>query len=75
MIQQTAGQTSHAAAGAGRRPASRWALLLALAGCAEMPVGPTVAVMPWQNKHLDVFVQDDALCRNWGSYAVGLPGH
>lgn len=49
--------------------------LLLLAGCAAMPVGPTVTVMPGANKPFDVFVQDDQLCRSWASHSIGVPGH
>jgi hypothetical protein len=46
-----------------------------LAGCAQMPVGPTVAVMPGANKPFEVFVQDDQLCRGWAARSIGLPGN
>jgi len=45
-----------------------------LAGCAPMPVGPTVAVMPGPNKPFEVFVQDDQLCRGWAGQSIGIPG-
>ena len=48
---------------------------LLLSGCAEMPVGPSVAVMPGASKPFDVFMQDDQLCRSWASHAIGVPGH
>ena len=48
---------------------------LILAACAEMPVGPSVAVMPGANKPFDVFVQEDQLCRGWAAHSIGLPGH
>ncbi len=48
---------------------------LLLTACAEMPVGPTVAVVPGPNKPFDVFVQDDGLCRSWASHSIGVPGH
>ena len=51
------------------------AAALLAAGCAEMPVGPSVAVMPGANKPFDIFMQDDQLCRSWASHAIGLPGH
>lgn len=44
-----------------------------LAGCAPMPVGPTVAAMPAPNKPFEVFIQDDQLCRNWAGASIG-PG-
>ena len=46
-----------------------------LTACAEMPVGPTVAVMPGPNKPFDVFTQDDFLCQSWALHAIGVPGH
>lgn len=46
-----------------------------LAGCAPLPVGPMVAVMPAPNKPFEVFVQDDNLCRGWAAYSIGAPGH
>jgi hypothetical protein len=48
---------------------------LILAACAEMPVGPSAAVMPGANKPFDVFVQEDQLCRGWAAHSIGLPGH
>jgi hypothetical protein len=48
---------------------------LLLVACAEMPSGPTVAVMPGPNKPFDVFMQDDDLCRGWASHSIGMPGH
>ncbi|HXD40978.1 MAG TPA: YMGG-like glycine zipper-containing protein [Ramlibacter sp.] len=46
-----------------------------LAGCAPMPVAPTVAVMPGANKPFEVFMQDDQLCRGWAANSVGQPGN
>jgi hypothetical protein len=48
---------------------------LVLAGCAEMPTGPTIAVMPAPNKPFEVFMQDDQLCRSWAAHSIGLAGH
>lgn len=48
---------------------------LLLSACAEMPVGPSVAVMPGPNKPFEVFVQEDQLCRGWAAHSIGLPGH
>lgn len=63
-------------------PRARLALLgvlsiasLLLASCAEMPTGPSIAVMPAPNKPFDVFMQDDQLCRGWAAHSIGLPGH
>ncbi|HTT12423.1 MAG TPA: YMGG-like glycine zipper-containing protein [Burkholderiaceae bacterium] len=49
--------------------------LLWLAGCVEMPTGPTVAVMPAPNKPFEVFMQEDELCRGWAAHSIGQPGH
>jgi hypothetical protein len=40
-----------------------------VAACAPMPAAPTILVMPAPNKPFEVFLQDDATCRNWA--AVG----
>jgi uncharacterized protein YcfJ len=48
---------------------------LLLASCAQMPVAPTVAVMPGANKPFEVFMQDDQLCRGWAAHSVGQPGN
>lgn len=48
---------------------------LFLASCAQMPVGPTVAVMPGANKPFEVFMQDDQLCRGWAAHSIGQPGN
>ena len=45
--------------------------LLTLAGCAQMPTGPSVAVMPGPNKPFEVFVADDKLCRDWAVSSSG----
>ena len=46
-----------------------------MAGCAQWPVGPRVAVTPGPFKPFDVFTQDDELCRGWAAHAIGIPGH
>jgi|HubBroStandDraft_1064217.scaffolds.fasta_scaffold00853_7 hypothetical protein len=43
------------------------ALLAALAGCVQPPLGPRVAVMPAANKPFDVFAGEDASCRQYAS--------
>lgn len=45
--------------------------LLALSGCAQPPMGPTVPVMPGQNKPFDAFQADDAVCRQFADQSVG----
>ena len=49
--------------------------MLLLTSCAEMPIGPTIAVMPAPNKPFEVFIQDDQLCRSWAAHSIGLVGH
>ncbi len=63
---------------ASARPARRLAWLmggavgvLLLAGCAQMPTGPTVAVMPGPYKPFDVFVAEDRMCRDWAASSSG----
>lgn len=58
-------------------PSSRIAIALAiaagaglLAGCAEIPNGPAVAVMPPPGKPFELFVADDQLCRTWASQSI-----
>lgn len=46
-----------------------------LVACAQMPSGPSVAVMPAPNKPFDIFMQEDQLCRGWASHSIGVPGH
>lgn len=49
--------------------------VLALSGCATMPTGPSVMVLPSQGKPFEVFQDDDGLCRQWASQQIGAaPG-
>jgi hypothetical protein len=48
------------------------AMLAALiAGCASLPTGPTVAVMPAPGKPFEVFREDDATCRAFAQQQLG----
>jgi hypothetical protein len=42
-----------------------------LSGCATMPIGPTVSVMPSPGKPYEVFMADDVVCREWAQYQIG----
>jgi hypothetical protein len=42
-----------------------------LAACAQIPNGPSVAVMPPPGKPFDLFVGDDQLCRNYATQSIG----
>ncbi len=48
-------------------------LLAALAGCATMPAGPSVNVLPPQGKSFDTFRSEDATCRQWAEGQQGSP--
>jgi uncharacterized protein YcfJ len=43
----------------------------ALTGCASVPIGPTVAVMPAPNKPFEVFAADDTVCRQYAATQAG----
>ncbi len=45
--------------------------VLALGGCATMPIGPTVSVMPSPGKPFEVFMNDDGICRDWAQQQIG----
>ena len=46
-------------------------LLLVAGGCATMPPGPSVLVMPGGGKSFEVFQADDASCRGWAQVQSG----
>ncbi len=46
-----------------------------LAGCANVPTGPSVAVMPAPGKPFDLFVAEDKECRQFAQQSIGTtPG-
>jgi hypothetical protein len=47
------------------------AMMVLLAGCAQQPLGPTVAVMPADNKNFDQFAQDQSVCTSYAGQQVG----
>ncbi|MCG3200972.1 MAG: hypothetical protein NFCOHLIN_00834 [Gammaproteobacteria bacterium] len=47
------------------------AALAALAGCATIPEGPSVAVMPGTTKSFEQFREDDAVCRMYADQSIG----
>lgn len=47
-------------------------MLLALAGCATLPTGPSVMVLPTEGKPFDVFQSEDAGCRLWAQQQIGM---
>lgn len=46
--------------------------LLALTGCATVPTGPSVMVLPARGKSLEVFQNDEIVCRQWAANSIGL---
>src|SRR5262245_52739468 len=58
---------------------TRWTalqiLVVLLGGCASVPTGPSVMVLPGLGKSFEQFNADDAVCRQWGLQATGAtPG-
>ena len=45
--------------------------LVVLSGCATMPTGPMVPVMPSPGKPFEVFMADDNVCREWAQQQIG----
>jgi hypothetical protein len=45
--------------------------MIAVAGCATMPTGPSVMVMPGPEKPFEVFQADDMACRQWALQQIG----
>jgi hypothetical protein len=46
--------------------------MLALAGCATLPSGPGVRVLPGQGKSFEQFQVDDGVCRQWSERSIGI---
>lgn len=47
------------------------ALFALISACAQIPTGPSVAVMPPPGKPFDAFAADDQICRNYASRSAG----
>jgi hypothetical protein len=45
--------------------------LLLVTGCATIPTGPSVMVLPGSGKSFEQFQADDAICRQWASQQLG----
>ena len=45
--------------------------VLAVTGCATIPPGPSVMVMPGQSKSFEAFQGDDLICRDWAQNQTG----
>ena len=48
-----------------------FAAIVLLAGCATVPTGPSVMVLPGDGRTFDQFRYDDMDCRNFANYQVG----
>jgi hypothetical protein len=46
-------------------------VIAVLSGCATVPTGPSVAVLPAPGKPFEVFQGDDAVCRQWAGQQIG----
>ena len=44
-----------------------------LGGCATMPAGPSVMVLPEPGKSFEAFQSDDAVCRQWAMQKIQVP--
>ncbi|ACH37843.1 lipoprotein, putative [Citrifermentans bemidjiense Bem] len=51
-----------------------WLLLalLGVSGCATVPTGPSVRVLPAPGKSFEQFMAEDAVCRRWSEQQLGL---
>jgi hypothetical protein len=47
-------------------------VLLFAAGCATIPAGPSVMVMPAPGKPFDLFQREDAACRQYAQQQIGI---
>jgi len=46
-------------------------VILTMTGCATVPTGPSVSVMPGSGKSFEQFQADDAVCRQWAAQQIG----
>src|SRR4030095_10741837 len=54
-----------------RGVAAALVIALAVSGCATIPSGPSVMVLPGSTKKFEQFQMDDGLCRQWASQQTG----
>jgi hypothetical protein len=47
-------------------------LMLALCGCAVLPRGPSVMVLPAPGKPFELFQSEDVSCRQWAARQIGM---
>jgi len=46
--------------------------LFVMSGCATLPTGPSVRVLPAPGKPFEQFQADDAVCRQWAAQQIGI---
>ena len=46
-------------------------VVIGLVGCASIPTGPRVTVMPAPGKPFELFVQEDNICRQFAAQSIG----
>src|SRR5208337_2908581 len=46
-------------------------IILTVTGCATVPTGPSVSMMPGSGKSFEQFQADDAVCRQWAAQQIG----
>jgi hypothetical protein len=50
--------------------------VVVMGGCATMPTGPSVTVLPGPGKSFEAFQSDDFACRQWAEQQIGIsPGN
>jgi hypothetical protein len=61
--------------GVGKMDRGKWVVMFSVAflmtGCATIPPGPSVMVMPAQGRSFEAFQSDDAVCRGWAHQQSG----
>ena len=48
------------------------AVVVVIGGCATLPTGPSVMVLPAHGKSFEQFQLDDVLCRQWARQSIGM---
>jgi hypothetical protein len=46
--------------------------VVVLGGCATIPTGPSVTVLPGPGKSFEAFQSDDSVCRQWAGQQIGV---
>ena len=47
-------------------------MVMVLGGCAVLPTGPSVMVLPAPGKPFELFQSEDATCRQWAAQQIGM---